>query len=116
VLAIALFVSYRLDMQRHGVAITPRFHLGLFDGGAWFYGDEWPYRGSIIQIDGQPPVSQKSGLDFPGVYYRYFFRSSAHTTWSLMVSLWYPIVLFAILPALWLFHRRRLHLDRENKG
>ena len=114
-LTVALFVSNHLDMQRHGVAVTPSFHFGLFDGGAWFYSDERPYHGSIVQIDGQPPISQKSSLDFPGVYYRYF-RFPAHTTWSLMVSLWYPIVLFAIPPALWIFHRRRLHLTHEDKG
>src|SRR6266496_317564 len=109
-LTFAMFVSYRLDMKRHGVAVTPSFHFCLFGGGAWFYSDEWPYNGSIIQINGQPPISRKSGLDFPGVYYRYF-RFPAHTTWSLMLSLWYPIVLLAILPALWISHRRHLHMD-----
>jgi hypothetical protein len=112
-LAVALFVSYRLDMQRHGIAVARAFHVGLFDGGMWFYSDEWPYRGSIIQIDGRPPISNQSSLDFPGIYYRYF-RFPAHTTWSLMVSLWYPFLLLAIPPAMWLFHRRRLQLRRED--
>jgi hypothetical protein len=93
-------------MQRHGITVTPHFYFGLFDGGAWFYSDEWPYHGSILQIGGQPPILQKSGLDLPGVYYRYV-RFPAHTTWSLMVSLWYPVLLLAILPAVWIFHRRR---------
>jgi len=112
-LAVAMFVSYQLDMRKHGVAVTPSFHFGLFGGGAWFYSDEWPYHGSALTIEKQPPVSH--GLDFPGVYYRYF-RFSAHTTWSFMLSLWYPIVLFAIMPALWLFHRRRLHLSHGDAG
>ena len=105
-LAVALFISYHLDMQRHGIAITSNFHFGLFDGGAWFYSDRWPYHGSLVQIDGQPPISQKYGLDFPGVYYRYF-RFPASTTWSLVVSLWYPISLLAIPPAVWIFRRKR---------
>ena len=113
-LVVALLASYRLDMQRHGITVTPSFHVGLFDGGTWLYSDELPYHGSIIQIDGQPSVSTKSGLDFPGIYYRYF-RFSAHPTWSLVVSLWYPILLLAIPPAVWFFHRRRLQLRREDE-
>lgn len=103
-LTVVLLVSYRLDMTKHGLAVTPTFHVGFFEGGVWFYSDYWPYHGDIIAIE--RPL-KTSGLDFPGIYYRYFRYPAS--TWSLMVSLWYPILLSAILPVFWIFHHRRLH-------
>jgi hypothetical protein len=110
---VALLVSHRLDPRRHGITVTSRFHVGFFDGGVWFYSDQWPYRGSIIQVDGQPPLLRQAGFDFSGIYYR-IFRFPADSTWSLVVSLWYPIVLSAILPALWIYRRRRIHLSHDD--
>ncbi|SRR5258706_11530809 len=110
---VALLISHHLDVRRHGVAVTSRFHVGFFDGGVWFYSDQWPYRGSIIQVDGQPPLLRQASFDFSGIYYR-FFRFPADSTWSLMVSLWYPVLLSAILPAFWIYQRRRIHLSHDH--
>ena len=109
---VAFFVSHHLDPRRHGIAVTSRFHVGFFDGGVWFYSDQWPYRGSIIQVNGQPPLLRQAGFDLSGIYYR-FLRFPADSTWSLMVSFWYPVLLSAILPANWIYQRRRIHLRRD---
>jgi hypothetical protein len=109
---LALVVSYRMDMRRDGITFTEHFHSGIFDGGLWFYSDQLPYHGSIIQLGDQPPILQKSGFDCPGVYYRYF-RFPTNTIWSVMISLWYPVVALAILPVIWMFHRRRHNLKNE---
>lgn len=145
-LLILLPVSYHLDLSRFdtgsrtllahdSVAITSQFHLGVLDGGAWFFSHDVPYMGSIMNI-GSPDtrevhrgwgtdhygfgqttfigkkgevVDRKWGCDLPGVYFRYFqLHHEARSLWTLMLSLWYSIVMLAILPALWMFRRRHL--------
>lgn len=40
--------------------------------------------------------------DFPGIYYRHFEWRGTPDPWTtLAISLWYPIVLFAVAPSLW---------------
>jgi len=40
--------------------------------------------------------------DLPGVYWRDFWmRTEAHGYWTLAISLWYPILLLAVLPGWW---------------
>jgi hypothetical protein len=50
VVAVVSVFSNHLDMQKHGIAFTQRFHVGFLDGGAWFYSHNWPYAGSTIHI------------------------------------------------------------------
>lgn len=63
------------------------------------------YSGSIIALvaDGgktAPRLKESSFGDVAGVYYRHFeWTDSGETLWTLEISLWYPILLFAILPA-----------------
>ena len=92
-----------------------------------------PYRGSIMAIGGEGTHEEFSGLrisdydfgritftnrngtidrlrlcDLPGIYFRHFdIHDQAHTLWTIMISLWYPLVVFSILPAAWLFRRWR---------
>lgn len=110
---VALLVSHRLDVRRHGITVTSRFYVGFFSGGLWLYSDQLPYQGSIIQVDGQPPLLRQSAFDFSGIYYRYF-HFPADTTWSLRVSLWYPVLLSAIAPVFWMYQRRRIHLSHAH--
>ncbi len=62
-----------------------------------------PYSGSIIGLvdeDGNiyPPLEREQAFgDSWGIYYRYFQRSGS-TLWTLTVTLWYPIAVFAIMP------------------
>ncbi len=67
-----------------------------------------PYNGSIISFTspGDPsPYETERRFDALGIYFRYFkFRIvfPGEVLWTLTVSLWYPIILFSILPAIWL--------------
>ena len=55
---IVTVVGYRLDErsrglldeQKHGITVTPHFHIRFSAGGVWFYSEELPYRGSIIAL------------------------------------------------------------------
>jgi hypothetical protein len=76
---------------------------------SWYIGDYYGfYRSSSVERHGSD-----SGLltvtifNLPGSRFREvsYFRES-RPIWTFLVSLWYPILLLAILPALWL-HRRR---------
>ena len=80
-----------------------------------------PYRGSIIGLvdaDGSiyPPLEREESFgDSWGVYYRHFQWSDS-TLWTLMVTLWYPIALFAIMPFVSLVCStvRRRHQTSQN--
>ena len=53
-------------------------------------------------------LGRDRAADFPGIYYREFdWKIHGAPYWTLRVSLWYPILLFAILPAWWGFRRYR---------
>jgi hypothetical protein len=99
-----------------------------------------PYSGSIVALSERPPkavwdwrVSENygagkeiifdgkgaiqviaTGADFPGIYYRYFqWPNKPKPLWTLMVSLWYPLFLFSILPSVWILHRCHLRMKRK---
>jgi hypothetical protein len=84
-------------------------HVGVWarglDSRLVFFNDAeyGPYRGSIIGLvdaDGSiyPPLEREESFgDSWGIYYRHFQWSDS-TLWTLMVTLWYPIALFAIMP------------------
>ncbi|MFW6114477.1 MAG: hypothetical protein ACOC7K_01925 [bacterium] len=121
ILALAI-ASIWIHPWNHRLTITEGFHIG-----AW--GRDWdvrlvlcndldygPYCGSIIGIvddegNVQPPLEDEAHFgDMAGIYYRYFRWADA-TLWTLMVSLWYPASMSAVLPALWLLRSRRRDKD-----
>jgi hypothetical protein len=53
-------------------------------------------------------VAKDIYLILPGAYYRHFEWETEPLLWTVIFSLWYPILLFAILPLLWIFRRARL--------
>jgi hypothetical protein len=113
------------------VAIVSGYRLGFEDGGAWFYNYEMPYRGSIYAMSSTndpPPVRwfwhlgdygfghsthftrlgtvSEGNCDFPGIYFRRIWHQGHEPAYStLMMSLCYPILLLAVLPALWFYRR-----------
>ena len=67
-------------------------------------------RVSYIGEQGQC-VGKDFGGDLPGIYYRHFdWLNGPRPVWTLRSSLWYPILLFAILPSLWQTLRIRARL------
>lgn len=114
----------------HRLSLSHGFHLGVWSGSTGetlgrlviFNNAEYgPYSGSTIQIgDGNgnvyPRFTRRTGWgDAWGVYYRYFRWPDGHTLWTLMVSLWYPLLAFSLLPVVWVVQHRRprgLHVIR----
>ena len=125
-LSIGTFV---LDPWRHYVSFSDTFHVAVWRfhgntlGRVVFFNDATygPYRGSLLKItDGNSndfPVFEKEVYlgDSYGIYYRYF-RLEGQELWTLMLSLWYPAILFAILPMSWLIVRRRKYKTARESG
>ena len=98
-------------------SISRQFHIGIWGQGLdvrlVFFNDAdyGPYRGSMISLDGDPPLDRAVYFgDTAGIYYRYF-RVAGSSLWTLMLLIWYPIALFATLPAC-----RLLALSRRSNG
>lgn len=119
VLELATFFTTPWDCS---ISIADDFHIGVWSG---FAGDtlgrlvlfsdteSGPYHGSVIALRGadgelSPPLDrQVKWGDAYGIYYRYFRWSDGRSLWTLMVSLWYPLLLFAALPVVWVARRRQ---------
>jgi hypothetical protein len=79
----------------------------LYEGGRaqpirrffWSVGDHGILCRTYVDERGEP-VQKESSCDLPGIYYRRFEWSET-VLWTLMVSFWYPLFLFALLPCLW---------------
>ena len=127
VLWLATFVTNPWD---HHVSLTNRIHIGVWGGPGGdtlgrlviFNDAEYgPYRGSIIQLgDGKGNLYPRFDRELVwgdsfGVYYRYFRWPDGRTLWTLMVSLWYPLLLFAVLPVVWVFRQKRSGLNAAVK-
>jgi hypothetical protein len=109
-------VSQREGLPRF-ISLSPNLHVSV--GGLGFFGIELfncaecgPYRGSIVAIDGGGPTTE--GFDAPGIYYRLhryavgdLIFPNGFEWWTLRISIWYPLVITAILPAIWLPRRLR---------
>lgn len=102
---LLLAASFAIDPLQQRISLAADFHISLLRGRVCFFNDAeyGPYCGSIIGIvdeDGNtyPPLEREIAWgDSWGVYYRYF-RWADSKLWTLMVSLWWPIVVFG-LPA-----------------
>ncbi len=131
-LVILCAVSYFPDYCTLRLNVTPSFHVGLGDGRAYVFSHERPYLDGIISLSGtnaqvvsswhitnlighdtsierygsgSGPISV-TFFNLPGTRFRevnYFFES--RPIWTFMVSLWYPILLLSVLPAI-RFYRR----------
>lgn len=106
---IAAFLTLTLNPWDHRVALTPDFRFAVWSGFSgtdpvlvFFNQNEGPYRGSLITVEGdpRPPVVSSFDWEFPRIYYRHIRRDDS-IEWTLMVSLWYPLIVFAIGPVAW---------------
>lgn len=116
------------------IRIAPNYHLGFERGSMWLYTLAMPYRGSIMWMsdtNDPPPVVRswrfgdygfahtvlvgkgeklsKRSCDLPGIYFRRFWRFDNNPPYTtLCLSLWYPVLLSAVMPLFWILRRRRL--------
>lgn len=124
--SVVLFLAgFILNPWDHYLSFNDESHVGVlgmgFESKLVFFNDTeyGPYRGSIIGLVDEDMVEDTNGpslrdyaLAFAqsvGVYYRYF-EFPDDKLWTLMVNLWYPIVIFSILPIInamgWIRTRR----------
>ncbi|PQO40055.1 hypothetical protein [Blastopirellula marina] len=109
ILSIALFLlGYAYNPWEYRLTLQDDFHIGVWtewpDSRIVFFNDSdhGPYIGSIIALrdsdrDVYPTfVREERFGPTAGIYYRYFERIDSKL-WTLMVSLWYPILFFAII-------------------
>lgn len=117
-ITVLLFLAgFVISPSDHYVSFNDDFHVGIWGGGldsriVFFNDAEYgPYHGSIIGLvhadgDVHPPLVREEAFGNSwGIYYRYFQWSDA-TLWTLAVTLWYPIAIFAITPLLYALVRR----------
>jgi hypothetical protein len=53
-------------------------------------------------------VDRVRACTLPGIYFRHFLvHDQPLPLWTLMVSFWYPLFLFSVLPTVWIFRRWR---------
>jgi hypothetical protein len=114
------------------IPIILNYRLGFENGGVWLYTAPFPYEGGIWNLssdDDPPPITSTWYLgeygfghwiylgrrpisarecDLPGIYFRRFWNFDANPPYTtLRISLWYPILVLAILPARWISRRVR---------
>jgi hypothetical protein len=121
-LSLLLAIAARLldPWTEHSISLRPKLYVGVGQaypsdivGRVAIFNDResGPYRGNIIALPGggSSLLERSSFGDAWGIYYRHF-RWPNYEVWTLMVSLAYPIWLFALLPIAWLIreaNRRR---------
>ncbi len=80
---------------------------------SWYAGDYGIAQTTLIGERGEF-VEKDRYCDLPGVYFRCFDEAdNPRPDWTLMVSIWYLILLFAILPTLWIYRRVRFRLAKK---
>ena len=118
--------SYDFDPHNHRqhlVSLTEDCHVTVARGRIVFFNnvEYGPYHGSIIQLSddkgiAHPRIDKNGFGDTWGIYYRHFrWLDSGDVIWTVMISLAYPLVVFAVLPVTWGWCRwHRMHrLRRE---
>jgi hypothetical protein len=112
---VAALLTLVLNPWDHRLTFTQDCRFGVWSGFGsvdpvlvFFNEDLGPYRGSLITVEGdpQPPVVTRVDWEFPRIYYRHI-RGNGFLTWTLMVSLWYPMTLLAIGPLVWRVSRQK---------
>ena len=114
ILLVVFLLGFVASPSKHFLSMTDSIHVGVwnrgFDSRIVVFNDDQngPYRGSInglVGNDGEvyPKIVQQRAFgDAYGVYYRFIQRADS-SDWTFMISIWYPIAMFAIIPSLTLF-------------
>lgn len=105
------YLSYRINAWEESFSLRDDFHISLYRKGndcrlAFFNVKNYPYTGSVVTHD----TKIRGFGDFLGIYYRHLSsveeeRKGEDIWWTLYISLWWLVVLFSILPSLFLYKR-----------
>ncbi|MEN6449977.1 MAG: hypothetical protein ABFC96_05770 [Thermoguttaceae bacterium] len=113
---IFLFIAgtIGLDPSHYRLSFKRDFHIGVSGGRIVLFNSEYgPYHGSSIALaDGagnaRLAVETTAFGETLGIYYRHFrWLDSGNVLWTAAISLAYPFMGFAVLPALWGWFRWR---------
>jgi hypothetical protein len=82
-----------------------------------FYNQNIPYSGSIFRFSGDKTINE-TGLTGCGIYYRHITHTleKDKNWWTLMVSLWYPIIMSGILPLALVLKKQTRHDNHNTRG
>jgi hypothetical protein len=80
----------------------------LWGGNLVFFNQAMPYTGGVIGFSGDTK-NRVTGVNGFGVYFRHIVdpTNQSKNWWTLMVNIWYPIIAFGILPAIFLVKQIR---------
>jgi hypothetical protein len=89
------------DIHWSSASLGNKFHIATTrscGGSLVFFNQTTPYAGSVVSFTGDNSVVEH-GLTGYGIYFRSIkYIDKKETWWTLMISLWYPVIIFAILP------------------
>ena len=92
--------------EKNGWPLWGDMRIGFFDHRISVFNQDMPYRGSLISVQGAKwPVC--SWFDAPGIYYRHFTWQDGTTYWTCSIHQAWPVLLFAILPTIWMIQLLR---------
>ena len=117
---LLLIVSHWIDPHEHHVSFSEDFHVSVYDRHLAFFNvsEYGPYTGSIIALDigGVMPSIKKVSFGYTfGIYYRYFkWADTNDVLWTLLINLWYLLVLFSALPVIRCI-RIKLRISKEKE-
>lgn len=101
-LAVGIFIGgYFVSPGKNYLPLGNSFHIAVWNRGidsrlVFFNGREYgPYRGSTIGLSGGQFPHVVGFGDKWGIYYRHI-KWPESNLWTIMVSTWYPIAVFAI--------------------
>jgi hypothetical protein len=105
-----LFSNPNPNLDWSYISLGKDFHVAItknWGGNLVFFNEERPYTGSIIKFAGDKTINEW-GLNGWGIYFRHIENSVQKSIWwTLMISLWWPIILFGMLPAIYAVKKLR---------
>jgi hypothetical protein len=103
------FVGNDENWNGGGLRLADRLRVGVSDGWLAFYNQPQPFFDGIIGVSSasgpQPRWPHEHSLRFPGFHFGHFTWPGewpGGTMWTFAIWLGYPMVIAAILPAMWL--------------
>jgi hypothetical protein len=116
------------------IPVSFGYRLGIERGAIWVYNYKMPWYGGTYSLSGgnnmskpairywhlgdydlgyetdydeeNKPVGRENDCDLPGIYFRQFWTRGHDPAYAtLSVSLWYPVLFFAVLPLLWILRQ-----------
>lgn len=96
------------------LSLGKQFHVSLDHGAVVFYNndDYGPYRGGMLSFVGSPNAPTVDGFGmWAGIYLRDINWPNGDRLWTLMISLWYPLVAIGAVVTFY-----ELHQASKRKG